>query len=51
MNENVWGEDSGILIDRLIFFVFEFRFGDIWDRGEKGYYIFWKLKCYNVKFM
>lgn len=48
LNNKVWREDSGFLIDKLIFLVFELRFGDMSVEYEKGYYIFGKLKCYNL---
>ena len=47
-NENVWGEDSGILTDKSTLPVSELRFGDTGDKGEKGYYTLGKLKCYNA---
>lgn len=49
VNDLMWREDSGLLIDKFILFVMQFWFGDIGDlREEKGFYILGKLKCYGI---
>ena len=46
-NDNVWREDSGLLIDKTKLPVKQRRFGDT-GGGDKGYHTLGKLKCYGT---
>ena len=49
-NDNVWREDSGLLIDKTKLPVKQLRFGDTGnpEKNEAGYHTLGKLKCYGV---
>ena len=49
-NDNVWREDSGLLIDKTKLPVKQLRFGDTGnpERKEAGYHTLGKLKCYGI---
>ena len=47
-NDNVWREDSGLLIDKTKLPVKQLRFGDTGHLEEKGYHTLGKLKCYGI---
>ena len=49
-NDNVWREDSGLLIDKTKLPVKQLRFGDTGDLEEQetGYHTLGKLKCYGI---
>ena len=46
-NDNVWREDSGLLIDKTHLPVKQLRFGDTEDK-EHGYHTLGKFKCYDI---
>lgn len=47
-DDNVWREDSGLLINKSHLPVSQLRFGDIEDKNEGGYHTLGKLKCYGI---
>ena len=49
-NDNVWREDSGLLIDKTKLPVKQLRFGDTGhlEEQETGYHTLGKLKCYGI---
>ena len=49
-NDNVWREDSGLLIDKTKLPVKQLRFGDTGNpkKNEAGYHTLRKLKCYGI---
>ena len=47
-DEQVWGEDSGLLTDKTKLPVKQLRFGDAGDSGNQGYHTLGKLKCYGA---
>ncbi|XP_068722444.1 uncharacterized protein [Montipora capricornis] len=47
-NDNVWREDSGLLIDKTKLPVKQLRFGDTGHAGEQGYHTLGKIKCYGI---
>ena len=47
-NDNVWREDSGLLIDKTKLPVKQLRFGDTGHTGEQGYHTLGKIKCYGI---
>ena len=46
-NDNVWREDSGLLIDKTHLPVKQLRFGDAGTSIQKGYHTLGKFKCYG----
>ena len=47
-NDDVWGEDSGLLTDKTKLPLIQLRFGDTGGSGERGYHKLGKLKCYGT---
>ena len=47
-NDNVWREDSGLLINKTLLPVKQLRFGDTKGQNEEGYHTLGKFKCYGT---
>ena len=47
-NDNVWREDSGLIIDKTKLPVKQLRFGDTGEGREKGYHTLGKFKCHGT---